>query len=138
MNCERVTLEKLSFGASGADFIVKIDPNDDLTPDEVGDLIEYFKASVYVRSDNEERKNSSEKPNDSGKADSDGSGFIRLCCILAVSHNLDDITVAAPKNSQTACIRLMITIFIFWLNPIYPNADVDMLNEQKYFHFKAK
>ena len=57
MNCERVTLEKLSFGASGADFIVKIDPNDDLTPDEVGDLIEYFKASVYVRSDNEERKN---------------------------------------------------------------------------------
>lgn len=51
-----VTLQKLAFSPSSADLVIRLDPDDNLSDEELADLLDRFDASVQVRNDEDVKK----------------------------------------------------------------------------------
>lgn len=80
-----VTLQTLAFSPSGADLIVRIDPDDTLSLGEAAALIDSFDASVYVRNDADVKK-LSESPDNAKEKQPEPVGFAWLTSDLLNGH----------------------------------------------------
>lgn len=93
LECAEVTFEKLSFSDSGADLIIKIDPNDNLSSEEVKDLVGNFYVSAHARSD------------------SDNLKFAWLYCDMLNNHGYvydldEDINADSMMWNKPRCMKL--------------------------------
>lgn len=112
LNGADVTFQTLAFSPSGADLIVRIDPSADLSENAVKDFINNFDASVYVRNDEDIKKQEAwAVDSDREKLNGETYGFAWLYNDRANNHGYvydldEDINADSMMWDKDRCMKL--------------------------------
>ncbi|MBQ4397011.1 MAG: hypothetical protein II828_05765 [Clostridia bacterium] len=126
-----VTFQTLAFSPSGADLIVRIDPDRRLSSEQAAALIDSFDASVYVRNDADAKK-LSQQSGDAKEKQPDPIGYAWLTSDLLNGHGYvydlsEDVNADAMMWNQPRGMKMGDSYYLVLSDfADQPNSHYDM------------